>query len=137
MKDFSKYKEIGKTRNSVIHVLDSDSDIIIVVPFIGTKDNVKDASEIAAFMYAYMQELGKPVGSIIMMDNMLSQDAETRRVYAEIDPTRVYGAALVVQSALSRALGSFFLGLSRPLSPTRLFDTIENATVWLRTIRPQ
>ena len=54
------------------------------------------------------------------MSNMLAQDVEARKAYQEIDTNLFYGGALVVESALSRALGSFFIGLSRPAAPTKL-----------------
>ena len=36
---------------------------------------------------------------------------------------------------LSRAIGSFFIGLSKPPVPTRLFKSIDEALAWLRSIR--
>ena len=110
---------------------------MIIVPREGTLDNAKDARENVAFIHAYARALGKPCGSIVIMANMLSQDAEARRAYAEIDPKLFYGGALVVENALSRALGSFFVGLSRPVVPTRLFDSIEKSIEWLQAMRPQ
>ena len=55
------------------------------------------------------------------------QEPEARRAYTEIDPNLLYGEALVVENAVSRALGSFFVGLTRPKVPTKLFDSVENA----------
>ena len=136
MRDFSHYKEIGKTTNTVIYVAESDPDILLIVPREGTMDNGKDARENVAYYQAYARSLGKPCSSIVIMSNMLSQDAEARRAYTEIDPNLFYGGALVVESALSRALGSFFIGLTRPKVTTKLFDSIENAVEWLKSIRP-
>ena len=136
MRDFSQYKEIGKTTNSVVYIAESDPDILIIVPPEGTVDTIQDARENVAYYHNYARFLGKPCGSLIIMTNMLSQDAEARRAYSEIDPHLMYGGALVVESALSRALGSFFIGLSRPAVPTKLFNTIESAIEWLKTMRP-
>lgn len=137
MRDLSQYKEIGKTTNTVVYIAESDPDILIVVPRQGTMDNSKDARENVAFYHAYARSLGKLCGSVVIMSNMLSQDAEARRAYAEIDPHLIYGGALVVESALSRALGSFFIGLSRPVVPTKLFDSVEKAFEWLKIMRPK
>ncbi len=137
MQDFSHYKEIGKTTNTVVYIAESDPDIMIVVPRQGTIDTGKDARENVAYYQEYARTLGRPCGSVVIMSNMLSQDAEARRAYTEIDPNLVYGGALVVQSSLSRALGSFFIGLTRPKVPTKLFDSVENAVEWLKTMRPQ
>jgi hypothetical protein len=68
---------------------------------------------------------------------MLSQDAESRRIYtAGIRAPLFYGVALVVGNPLTRAIGSFFMGLSKPEIDTKMFDSIESAVAWLRTIRP-
>jgi hypothetical protein len=137
MKDFSHYKKIGDTTNTEIYISESDPDILIIVPREGTMDNSKDARENVAYYHEYARALGKPCGSVVIMSHMLSQDAEARRAYTEIDPSLIYGGALVVESTLSRALGSFFIGLTRPKVPTRLFDTVENGVDWLKTMRPK
>ncbi len=62
----------------------------------------------------------------------MSQDAAARRVYAEeMDPRLVHGTALVVSNPLSRAIGSFFLGLTKPRIPVALFPSVEAAVPWL------
>ena len=137
MKDFSRYKEVGKTSNTVVYIVESDPDILIVVPREGTMDNASDARENVAYFHSYARSLGRSCGSVVIMANMLSQDAEARRAYQEIDTNLFYGGGLVVENALSRALGSFFLGLSRPNVPTKLFDTVDNAIEWLKTMRPK
>jgi hypothetical protein len=135
VKDFSHYKEIGRTTNTVIYIAESDPDILIVVPREGTMDTGKDARENVTYFHEYARSLGRKTGSVVIMSNMLSQEPEARRAYTEIDPNLMYGGALVVESALSRALGSFFVGLTRPLVPTKLFDSVENAIEWLKTMR--
>lgn len=137
MQDFSRYKKIGDTTNTEIYIAESDPDILIIVPREGTKDNFKDACENVAYYHNYARSLGRPCGSVVVMSNMLSQDAEARRAYSTLDPALIYAGALVVGNALSRALGSFFVGLNRPKVPTKLFDTIENGLQWLKSMRPR
>ena len=137
MQDFSRYKKIGETTNTEIYIEESDPDIMLIVPRKGTMDNFKDACENVAYYHAYARSLGRPCGSVVIMSNMLSQDAEARRAYTTFDPMLIYGGALVVGNALSRALGSFFLGLSRPNVPTKLFDTVDKAIEWLKSMRPK
>jgi hypothetical protein len=120
-----------------MYTLESDPDFVLIVPLEGTMDNARDAHENVDFMHQYAHSLGKPIGVVVIMANMLSQDAEARRAYGEVDPKLSYGAALVVENALSRALGSFFVGLTRPAVPTKLFDSIEKGIEWLKTMRPQ
>ena len=135
--DFSRYTKIGETANTQVYIAESDPDILIIVPREGTKDNRLDASENVAYYHNYARSLGRPCGSLVVMSNMLSQDAEARRAYTTLDPALIYGGALVVGNALSRALGSFFVGLNRPRVPTKLFDTMENGLQWLKTMRPR
>lgn len=137
MHDFSRYKKIGETTNTEIYIAESDPDILIIVPRKGTIDNFKDACENVAYYHGYARSLGRPCASVVIMSNMLSQDAEARRAYTTLDPTLIYGGALVVGNPLSRALGSFFMGLTRPRVPTKLFDTVENGVQWLKTVRPK
>jgi hypothetical protein len=61
----------------------------------------------------------------------VSRDA--RAYYAGYASAELYSAAgFIVGSPLSRALGNFFLGLNKPLYPTRLFSTEDEALAWLR-----
>lgn len=137
MQDFSRYTKIAETANTEIYIEASDPDIMIIVPRKGTIDTFKDASENVAYYHAYARSLGRPCGSVVIMSNMLSQDAEARRAYTTLDPALIYGGALVVSSALSRALGGFFMGLTRPRVPTKLFDSVDNGIEWLKTMRPK
>ena len=41
--------------------------------------------------------------------------------------------ALLIKSPVSRVIGNFFLGLNKPISPTRLFTDPERAIGWLQT----
>lgn len=137
MKDFSQHKEVGRTTNTVVYITESDPDILIIVPREGTMDNARDARENVDYFHSYARSLGRPCGSVVIMANMLSQDAEARRAYQEMDTNLFFGGGLVVEDALSRALSSFFIGLSRPQVPTRLFDSVDKAIAWLKTLRPK
>src|SRR5512140_1834514 len=133
MRDTSRYEEVGRTPNTVVHVLESDPDILITVPREGTMDNARDAHANVAYYHSYARSLGRPCGSVVIMSNMLAQDAEARRSYQDIDTELFFAGGLVVEDALSRALGSFFVGLSRPHVPTRLFETVDKAIEWLKS----
>lgn len=137
MADLSGYSEVGRTTNTVTYTTEADPDILTIVPREGTMDNAKDAKENVDFLHGYARRLGRPCGTVVIMAKMISQDAEARRAYAEISPELFYGCALVVENALSRALGSFFVGISRPMVQLRLFDTVEKGVEWLRSMRPK
>ena len=137
MTDFSRYKEVGHTTNTAIYIAESDPDIIIIVPREGTMDTAEDAHENVEYYHEYARNHGKMIGSVVIMTNMLGQEPEARRAYTEIDPKLVYAGGLVVENALSRALGSFFVGLTRPVVPTKLFDSVESAIEWVKSMRPK
>lgn len=126
---------VGKTRNTDYTELDPD--ILLVAPFPGTKDDGTSARENVDFQTAWAVKAGRRCGVVVVMSSLTSQDGDARRIYAEgMNPQLFFGAALVVGNPLARAIGSFFMGLSRPKVDTRLFDTVDGATAWLRSVRP-
>lgn len=128
-------RHVGKTSNTDYTELDAD--ILLVAPFPGTKDDGKSARENVDFQAAWAVQAGRRCGVVVVMSSLTSQDADARRIYAEgMNPQLFFGAALVVGNPLARAIGSFFMGLSRPNVDTRLFDTVDAATAWLRSVRP-
>ncbi len=48
----------------------------------------------------------------------------------------VSAVALVVDTPLSRVMGNFFLSVSKPVAPTRLFEDEASALAWLREFVP-
>lgn len=135
MNNFPQYQHIGTDGYSEYYA--PDPDILLAAPKPGMIDNPQSARAAVDFQNAYARKLGKKCSTLVIMSNVLSQDAETRRIYGEMSGTGLYFAtALVVENALSRALGSFLIGLSKPQVPIKLFDRVENAIVWLRTVRP-
>jgi hypothetical protein len=129
-------REVGRTLNTDYFV--AADDVLIVMPHPGSRDDGETARENVRFQLDYARKLGRRIGTVVYVANLLSQDAAARKVYSsEMDPECVYGAALIVSNQLSRAIGSFFLGLARPPFPTRMFDGVEAAIAWLETQRPE
>ncbi len=136
MNDFSKYEHIGNVAGSDYYAVDPD--IILIVPQNSMVDTPETAQASADFQNAYAQKLGKKCGIVVIMSNLLSQDAETRRIYREVGENgHFFGVALVVDSPLSRALASFFIGLHKPKIPIKLFDKFERSVEWIRSVRPK
>ena len=135
MTDFSQYKHFHVLAGVNYYL--ADDDIMLIVPPKGYRDSPIQARASADFQDDYARTLGKKCALIIVMSNVLSQDAETRRVYNEQPLSGCYyGTALIVDSALSRAIASFLIGLTQTMVPIKLFDTVEHGIEWLRTIRP-
>lgn len=77
---------------------------------------------------------GRPTPVVVDLRPVRSQSAEARAAFAGAEATKVtLACALVIESPLSRVLGNFYLGFNRPQSPTRLFNSVEDAERWLST----
>lgn len=100
------------------------------VPLPGSKDDRASAEENVVFQNGYFRT-SQPGVVVIFFDNLASQDKDARRVYQTMpDAKWMLGTALVGGSLLSRAMGSFFLGLSKPRIPVKMFKNLDDAKVW-------
>jgi hypothetical protein len=57
------------------------------------------------------------------------QDRPARAEFARRDDV-VSAVALIVDTPLSRMIGNFYLTVSKPIAPTRLFDNEASALAW-------
>jgi hypothetical protein len=65
--------------------------------------------------------------------NIKSIGGEERRFYARLETKGFISAvAMLVDSPLSRVIGSFFLGLNKLPVPINIFTSEEQALAWLR-----
>ena len=111
-------------------------DILVVVPTPGYKDNAESARASVLWQQNFARNLGIRCGMVVVISNLLTQDAECRRIYSEaMLPELFYGNALVVNSLLTRAIGSFFIGLSKPVIPLTLTESIEAGITWLENLK--
>ena len=126
---------LGRTYNTHYYLLADD--VLIVLPDKGLKDDGASARVNIDYQTAYSRLLGRPCCVIVVIDSLTSQDSEARRIYASgMQTSLFYAVALIVSNPLARAIGSFFLGLSKPGVPTRLFESVEAAAAWVATERP-
>ena len=111
-------------------------DILIVVPEQGFKDT-EDATRLTvAALREYAQKLGKRCGLVVVANNLLSQDAESRRIYSEdITPDLFFSVTLVVSSPLARAIGGVAMRLTKMPIPFSLSDSIEAGIAWTESNR--
>jgi hypothetical protein len=130
-----QWKPLGRTYNTHYYLLSDD--VLIVLPDQGLRDDGASARINIDFQSAYARMLGRRCCVIVVLDSLSSQDSEARRIYAAgMQPSLFYAAALIVTNPLARAIGSFFLGLTRPAVPTKLFESVEDAANWVATQRP-
>src|SRR5580765_432510 len=130
-----QWKPLGRTYNTHYYLLADD--ILIVLPDKGLRDDGASARVNIDYQTAYARMVGRCCCVIVVLDSLTSQDSEARRIYAAgMQPSLFYAAALIVTNPLARAIGSFFLGLTRPAVPTKLFESVEEAANWVTTQRP-
>jgi len=95
-------------------------------------DDEVSALENNQFQRHYFEQLGKTGVVVIFFDRIASQDRGARTVYARrTSPDWAAGIALIGGTMLTRALGSFFMGLSQPAVPTRMFPDLATAMPWI------
>ena len=71
--------------------------------------------------------------TLIDLGRMKTMERGARQYFAGPECAKYESAAaLVVLSPLAKALGNFFMGLNKPLMPTRLFNDERSAMEWLR-----
>ena len=130
-----QWRPLGRTYNTHYFLLADD--VMIVLPDKGLRDDGASARVNIDYQTAYSRLLGRPCCVIVVIDSLTAQDSEARRIYAAgMQPSLFYAVALIVSSPLARAIGSFFLGLTKPPVPTRLFESVEAAAAWVVTQRP-
>ncbi len=129
------WKPIGRTHNTRYFL--ASEDVMIVLPDQGLRDDGASARINIDFQTAYARMLNRRCAVVVVIDSLTSQDAEARRIYAAgMQPALFFAAALIVTNPLARAIGSFFLGLTRPAVPTKLFESVDAATSWCASLRP-
>jgi hypothetical protein len=131
------WQPVGSTSNTDYCAKPDAPDILIVLPHAGLRDDGASARMNMEFQNSYVARVGRRCAVVVLIGALTSQDSEARRIYAaEMHPDRYFAASLVVTNPLSRAIGSFFLGLSRPPVPTRMFGDFEKAIAWAASQRP-
>ncbi len=80
---------------------------------------------------------GKRCPALVDMRGLVGMDRGARLYFAGEETAKVESAAaLIIESLLSKAIGNFFMGLNKPIIPTRLFTSEEEALAWLKGLGP-
>ena len=106
-------------------------DVVLAVPNRGFRQHEAAARESLAALDRIAREAGRKQVMVVLVDRVASQDAKSRRVWSapRVDETRC-AQALVCDTLLGRAIGSFFLGLNKGSLPTRMFADVDSACAW-------
>src|SRR5512140_2319257 len=118
-------KRVASAPHHQLLIAEAD-DILIVVPDEGFKDTPEASRVTLAALRDYAQKLGKKCGLVVVANNLLAQEPESRRVYADaVTPDLFYGIVMVVSNPLARVIGNIATRLSTLKVPLVLAETIE------------
>ena len=93
-----------------------------------TLEDGKESTRISAEM---VSNIPRPL--FCDLTNVVKMTQDCRRHFAGPEHARTFSkCALIVSSPISKIIGNFFLGLNKPLKPTRLFTNKEDALNWLK-----
>ena len=134
--DTSRWTLVGETANS--RYFELEPGILAAVPHPGSKDDRATASENQRFQNEHWCSRGRGGVVLVFFDRMVSQDKDARRVYQYEPDVRYMRATLLIGGTLlSRAMGSFFLGLTRSRIPVKMFGTLDEALAQARQINAE
>ena len=127
--DVSGLERVGGTSAGSYYLIASD--VLLAWPNEGYVQTVDGARDSLQEQYRIAEERGRRHVVIVAVDRVQAQGAGSRRVWSrEADPEIMCGLVLVGKTALTRAIASFFLGLTKPRVPTIMVSTIEEALSW-------
>ncbi len=117
------------TRVSKVWVGEDGIARVIHVP--NAELTLEDAKET---MVAYLKlSKGKRLPLFVDTKEQKSMTRECRIYYASEESAKVASAvAIIVGTPVSRVMGNFYLGLSNPHLPSRLFTSEQEALEWLK-----
>lgn len=102
---------------------------VIHVP--GAKVTLEDAEETMAAYRKLSQGRKRPL--FVDTKSMKSIERGARQFYAGEEAARVASAvAIIVDTPVSRVLGNFYLGVSKPHLTSQLFTSEDEALEWLK-----
>lgn len=130
-------KKVGSAPHHDLFIADA-ADILIILPEEGFKDTAEASRVTVAALQEYARKLGRKCGLVIMANNLLGQEPESRRIYAEkVVPELFYGITMVVTNPIPRIIGNMALRLRTLQVPICLAENIEAGIAWLETQRKE
>ncbi|HET9954635.1 MAG TPA: hypothetical protein VFQ61_09025 [Polyangiaceae bacterium] len=130
--DTSAWQFVGRTANSRYFAVEPG--ILACVPDPKSADTEGSAKENVRFQELYWTERAEHGTCIVYFDQLVDQTAAARRVYATYPFRSQLATALLGGTALSRAIASFFTGLSQPATRTKFFGSYADAADWCRSV---
>ena len=117
------------TKNAKIWVGEDGIGRIIWEP--GAEVTLDDAHEVMAAYHKVRKGTKMPL--LVDTQKMKSLDRGARHYFAGEEAAEcASAAAIIVGTPVSKVLGNFYLGLSNPHLPSRLFTSEDEALAWLK-----
>lgn len=142
--DVTDRESIVTVRGSPPTELETDSRVIVLDKQGILRSSYKRAADNtlaeAKKVVRSMGILGHGTRRPVLVDfrGMKSMDRDARAYFAGPATAAVVSAtAILVDSSLEKALGNAFMGMNKPLVPTRLFTSEAQAMAWLKTHLPR
>jgi hypothetical protein len=119
-------------------LIGATDDILIVLPEQGFKDTPEASRITATALQDYARKLGKKCGLVIVANNLLAQEPESRRIYAEkVTPELFLGIAMMVSNPISRIIGNMAVRLGTMQVPICVVESIDAGIAWLEMLRKE
>lgn len=126
-------KKVGSAPHHDLLIADAD-DILVVLPEEGFKDTADASRVTVSALREYASRLGKKCGLVIVANNILAQEAESRRVYADgVTPDLFFGVTMVVTRPVARIIGNLAVRLSVMQVPLNVVENIDEGIAWLKS----
>lgn len=126
-------KKIGEAPHHDLMIAENE-DILIVIPEPGFKDTADASRRTVEALRGYARSLGRKCGLVIVANNIMAQEPESRRVYSEhVTADLFFGITLVVSSLMARAIGNVAIRFTKMPIPFSLSSSIESGIDWVRT----
>jgi len=120
------YKETEKIKFTLRpdHILHTDCFPNTVM----TLEDGMESTRISAEMVNH-----QPLPLLCDLTNVVKMSQDCRNHFAGEAHAKTFSkCALIVTNPISKIIGNFFLGLNKPLKPTRLFTSKEQGLSWLK-----
>lgn len=100
--------------------------------FPGARMNAEDTVENLATIEEF--NLTEPCPLLVDIRDMAYIDREGRALFEKAIGVSAVG--LLIGSPISKVIGSFFIGLNKTVTPTKLFTSESEALQWLKSFLP-
>lgn len=105
--------------------------IVAAVPDDGVAESVELSQQVYDGYARCAEAYGRPVAIVVFVDRLSDQSAEVREFWSNVMHRDVLCVvALVCKSFFARAVAGVFMGIRKPVVPTRMFARVEQAVAW-------